>query len=57
MDSEALNGLSKRVLDAAFAVHSELGPGLLESTCGACLVYELRKRGMEVKTEVAVPAI
>jgi GxxExxY protein len=57
MDAEALNGLSKRVLDAAFAVHSELGPGLLESTYQACLLYELRKRGMDVKTEVAVPVI
>jgi hypothetical protein len=32
MDPEALNQLSKAVLDAAFAVHSELGPELLEST-------------------------
>jgi GxxExxY protein len=42
---------------AAFAVHTELGPGLLESTYSACLLYELRKRGMDVKTEVPVPVI
>ncbi len=43
---EALNELSKRVLDAAFAVHTEAGPGLLESTYLACLKDELEIRGM-----------
>ncbi len=57
MRAEELNELSGRVLDAAFAVHSELGPGLLESIYFACLLYELRKRGLRVDTEVAVPVI
>jgi GxxExxY protein len=39
-------------LDAAFRVHSTFGPGLLESAYTACLVYELRKSGFDVKTEV-----
>jgi GxxExxY protein len=53
--SEELNALSKRVLDAAFVVHTALGPGLLESTYVACLKYELEKRGLRVQTEVPVP--
>ena len=57
MTPEELNGLSKRVLDAAFAVHTELGPGLLEASYFACLEYELRKRGMQVETEVNLPVI
>ncbi len=57
MDEAELNGLSKQVLDAAFAVHTALGPGLLESTYRACLAYEVRKRGMRVETEVAVPVV
>jgi GxxExxY protein len=57
VDEAELNGLSKQVLDAAFAVHTALGPGLLESTYRACLAYELRKRGMRVETEVAVPVV
>ena len=57
MDAEALNQLSKAVLDAAFAVHSELGPGLLESTYKACLAYELSKRGVHVLPEVPVPVV
>src|ERR1700730_1334660 len=55
--AEALNQLSGAVLDAAFAVHSELGPGLLESTYKACLGYELSKRGVRALAEVPVPVI
>jgi len=52
-----LNELSKRVLDAAFAVHTALGPGLLEASYFSCLVYELRKRGIPVETEVSLPVV
>ena len=45
------------ILDAAIEVHRRLGPGLLESTYHACLVYELRKRGIHVEVEVAVPVV
>ena len=38
-----------------YQVHSRLGPGLLESVYKICLAYELRKRGLKVATEVAVP--
>jgi GxxExxY protein len=51
-----LNALAKRALDAAFAVHTELELGLLESTYTACLKYELEKRGLEVRAAVPVPA-
>ncbi len=57
MDAEALNGLAKRALDAAFAVHSELGPGLLESSYCACLKAELEQRGLRVQAEVPVPVV
>ena len=57
MDEAALNLLATRVLDAAFAVHSALGPGLLESAYKACLLYELKQRGIQVQTEVPVPLI
>src|SRR5258707_15136520 len=57
MDAEALNQLSKAVLGGAIAVHSELGPGLLESTYKACLAYELSKRGVHALAEVPVPVV
>lgn len=49
------NAASKQVLDAAFEVHNRLGPGLLESVYQRCLVYELRKRGHDVKEQLALP--
>jgi GxxExxY protein len=55
--TDELNVLSKRVLDAAYRVHTQFGPGLLESAYTACFIYELRKAGMDVKTEVPVPVV
>ena len=52
---EELNRISGQVIDAAIAVHREVGPGLLESAYQACLAYELRDRQFQVKTEAPVP--
>ncbi|MDT5121303.1 MAG: hypothetical protein QOC96_785 [Acidobacteriota bacterium] len=43
--------------DAAFKVHKTLGPGLLESVYEACLAHELRQRGINVETQIALPVI
>ncbi len=50
-----LNELTGAIVDAAYRVHSQLGPGLLESVYETCLVHELRKRGLQVETQVTVP--
>jgi GxxExxY protein len=47
--------IGRSVLNASFAVHSALGPGLLESVYEACLAEELRQSGLEVERQVAVP--
>jgi len=57
MDQAQFTQLTDLILGAAFRVHTELGPGLLESAYKACLVYELRKVGLQVETEVPVPMI
>src|SRR6185436_5812129 len=49
--------LSRIIVDAVFKVHKQLGPGLLESTYRLCLVHELKRRGLEVRTEVPVPIV
>jgi GxxExxY protein len=49
------NEIAKQVVDAAFQVHTRLGPGLFESVYQAVLVYELKKRGLCVETEVPIP--
>ncbi len=45
------------IVDCAFRVHKEFGPGLLESAYQACHAYELRKRGRVVQTELKLPII
>jgi len=57
MDESQLNRLGTSALDCAFKVHSELGPGLLESSYKACLAFELAKAGHDVQLEVPVPLI
>jgi GxxExxY protein len=57
VESERLNRTSGVIVDAAIAVHSALGPGLLESAYEACLVYELRKRGLTVEAQVPLPIV
>ena len=52
-----VNEVSGAVVDAAMKVHSVLGPGLLESTYEACLAHELRKRGLHVDVQVALPVV
>ena len=47
--------VATQVVDAAVKVHKTLGPGLLESAYQHCRVYELRKRGLKVLTEVTLP--
>ena len=51
------NELSYQIRGAAFKVHSELGPGLLESVYEMALIYELKQLGLEVKNQVGVPMI
>jgi len=49
--------ISRIILDCAFKVHTKLGPGLLESAYRSCLAYELRKTGLFVEEEKALPLI
>ena len=52
-----VNEISGLVINAAMKVHTELGPGLLESAYKKCLAYELRKRGRKVDIEVPQPVV
>lgn len=45
------------MVDAAFAVHKTLGPGLLESVYEVCLAHELEKRRLTVVRQVTVPVL
>jgi GxxExxY protein len=52
-DKEELIG--RAIVDAAFKVHKELGPGLLEKIYEACFCYELEKKGIVCKRQVELP--
>jgi GxxExxY protein len=45
------------LLDSAFRIHRKLGPGLLESAYEAILAHELRRSGLNVQQQVAIPVV
>ena len=47
----------KKILDCSFTVHTELGPGLLESAYEECLFYELKQNGLKVEKQKALPLV
>jgi GxxExxY protein len=51
------NDLTGKIIECAIKVHSALGPGLLESAYKECLYFELRKAGLLVEKEKALPLI
>ncbi|HZI41461.1 MAG TPA: GxxExxY protein [Gemmatimonadaceae bacterium] len=55
MPLQELNHITGETVDSAMEVHSELGPGLLESTYSTCLTHELRTRSLDVRKDVPVP--
>jgi GxxExxY protein len=50
-----INDITGHIVDAAMKVHSALGPGLLESAYEACLLFELSRRGLVVRSQVPLP--
>ena len=57
MPSERIEEIAKVIVNSAFKVHKELGPGLLEKVYEACLAYEIEKAGLVVKRQVDIPII
>ena len=51
----AIDSIAAEIVDAAFKIHKELGPGLLESAYEACLEHELTKRGFTVERQKTQP--
>jgi GxxExxY protein len=52
---QELNEISGKVVDAAFEVHSTLGPGLIESVYEACLTHELKQREVSFERQKSIP--
>ncbi len=47
--------IATEIVDAAYEVHSSLGPGLLESVYEDCLAFELTDRGLEYQRQLVLP--
>ena len=55
MLSERTEEIGKTIVNAAFKVHKQLGPGLLERVYEVCLAHEITKAGLDVKRQVDIP--
>ena len=51
------NLTATQIVDAAYKVHSTLGPGLLESIYETCMEHELRKRDLKVNRQIVLPIV
>jgi GxxExxY protein len=51
------NQIAQQIVDAAFKVHTRLGPGLLESVYETVLAYELTSRGLRVVRQQPIPVV
>ena len=49
--------IAKIIVNSAFKVHKELGPGLLERVYEVCLEHEIKKAGLLVKRQIDIPIV
>src|SRR5262245_45632929 len=54
-ETARLNAITDKIIGAAIRVHKELGPGILESACEACLTFELIDLGLAIERQKALP--
>lgn len=49
--------IGKEIVDAAYTIHKELGPGLLEKVYEVCFSHELIKKGFQVRRQIDIPIV
>ena len=54
---EETDRIANQIVDAAFKIHTQLGPGLLESVYETCLTHELSKRGIRFERQPVLPIV
>jgi len=54
---ESTEKIGKLIIDSAFKVHNNLGPGLLEKIYEVCFCHELSKRGLKYQRQVDIPIV
>ncbi len=54
---ENTESIARKIVDAAFTVHINLGPGLLEKVYEICFCHELEKRGLKYQRQIDIPIV
>ena len=54
---EELDEIGRLIVDAAFTVHKNLGPGLLEKVYEVCFCHELSKRNLDYQRQIYIPIV
>jgi GxxExxY protein len=54
---QELDAIGKLIVDAAYTVHKNLGPGLLEKVYEICFCHELAKRNLAYQRQVDIPVV
>ena len=54
---DGIEAIGKKIVDAAYTIHKNLGPGLLEKVYEICFCHELEKRDLKYKRQVDIPII
>ena len=57
MLSENTEQIARIIVNSAFKVHRELGPGLLERVYEVCLAHEIQKIGLQVQRQIKIPIV
>ncbi len=55
--TEVEEKIGKGIVNAAYVVHKELGPGLLEKVYEICFCHVLNKIGFNTKRQVDIPIV
>ena len=55
--SKEEESVATKIVDAAYVVHTKLGPGLLERVYEICFCHELTKRGLKHRRQVDLPIL
>ncbi len=55
--SDEEDRIGREIVNAAFIVHKELGPGLLEKVYEVCFCYVLAQKGFDIKRQLDIPIV
>jgi GxxExxY protein len=57
MSTVTENEIARQIVDAAFKIHTTLGPGLFESVYEAVMAQELSRRGLQFVSQQPLPVV